>query len=190
TTKILALALIEFPECVDADRYQGQYFANTVTNQLIQLLSARFNMPIFVIRQGIFAIGLTETITPADLVTAIREQLDQQFTGKSRFSPFHLGLINVPLLAKPEIRIHPQLVFETAQMALAGARGLPTETDNYVTLKVLDFVSPSLFANPLFLHIEKAIERGLIRVETNGDKNAIQWPCWEHNHHKELVEHI
>ncbi|MGL4613952.1 MAG: tetratricopeptide repeat protein [Shewanella sp.] len=190
STKICTLALLEFPEFVDTERYQGQYFANTITNQLIQVLSTGLNMPIFVIRQGIFAIGLTEAMTPAELVAAIREQLDQQFAGKPGFSPFHLGLINIPLLAKPEIHIHPQLVFETAQMALAGARSLPTETDNYVTLKVLDFVSPSLFANPLFLHIEKAIERGLIRVETNGDKNAIHWPCWEHNRHKYLLENI
>ncbi|MGL5392447.1 MAG: tetratricopeptide repeat protein, partial [Shewanella sp.] len=187
---IVGLGLVEFPEFVDCDRYQGQYFANRMTHHLIQVLGAGLKMPIFVIRQGILAIGLTEALTPAQLVERMREQLDHAFTGTSSLGPFHIGLINLPLLVKPEINTNPKLIFETAQMALAGARSLPRGTDTYVTLKALDFVSPSLFADPLFLHLEKAIERGLIRVDTNGDKNAIRWPCWENNQNKQLFENI
>ena len=84
----------------------------------------------------------------------------------------------------------PQLQFETVQMALACARSITTQGDHYVCLRALDFVPPTLFANPLFLHLEKGIERGLIRVETNANKDDIHWPCWENNQYRQLLENI
>ena len=75
-------------------------------------------------------------------------------------------------------------------MALACARSLEGSDDYYVALRALDFVPLSLFANPLFLHLEKGIERGLIRLDTNGNKEDVRWPCWENNQDRQLLENI
>ncbi|ESE42953.1 tetratricopeptide repeat protein [Shewanella decolorationis] len=181
-----ALALIEFGEHVSTDLNHGQYFANAITQQLTQHIGDCLLMPVYVIRQGLFAVRFTEVIEPPQMLQTLRRYLD----GKDINFNFNIGFINLPLLAKAEIKIDPKLLFETVQMALAGARSLPCDASHYVSLRALDFVPPTLFANPLFLHLEKGIERGLIRVETNVAKEDIVWPCWENNQVRHLLENI
>lgn len=186
STQTTALALIEFRDHISTDLNHGQYFANTMTRQLTNHISHSLFMPVYVIRQGLFAVRFTEAVEPQQVLTQLQQQFDKQ-----AFTPsFNLGFINLPLLAKAEINIAPKLLFETVQMALAGARSLPNDTCYYVSLRALDFVPPTLFADPLFLHLEKGIERGLIRVETNAIKEDIVWPCWENNQNRHLLENI
>lgn len=185
-TPTTALALIEFGEQVCTDLNHGQYFANAITQQLTHHIGNSLLMPVYVIRQGLFAVRFTEAVEPQQVLHTLRRYLD----GKGLSHSFNLGLINLPLLAKAEIKIAPKLLFETVQMALAGARSLPNDTSHYVCLRALDFVPPTLFANPLFLHLEKGIERGLIRVDTDAPKEQIAWPCWENNQDRHLLENI
>ncbi|PIW59103.1 tetratricopeptide repeat protein [Shewanella sp. CG12_big_fil_rev_8_21_14_0_65_47_15] len=182
----MALGLIEFQDYLTSDIKHGQYFANAVMTQLADLISETFSMPVYVIRQGVLAVRFTESIEPQQVITRMRQQLD----GRQLTQTFNLGFIHLPLLTKSEMKMDPKLQFETAQMALACARSLPTNRDHFVTLRALDFVPSSLFANPLFLHLEKGIERGLIRVETNGNKEETHWPCWENNQDRHLLENI
>lgn len=181
-----ALGLIEFPEHVTTDLHYGQYFANTINTKLAALISDALSLPVYVIRQGVFAVRFNHGIEPEQIISQIRQYLDRQALTQT----FKLGFINLPLLVKSEMKMAPQLQFETAQMALACARSIPTQGDHYVSLRALDFVPPTLFANPLFLHLEKGIERGLIRVETNANKDDIHWPCWENNRYRQLLENI
>lgn len=181
-----ALGLIEFPEHVTTDLHYGQYFANTINTKLAALISDALSLPVYVIRQGVFAVRFNHGIEPEQIISQIRQYLDRQALTQT----FKLGFINLPLLVKSEMKMAPQLQFETAQMALACARSIPTQGDHYVSLRALDFVPPTLFANPLFLHLEKGIERGLIRVETNANKDDIHWPCWENNQYRQLLENI
>lgn len=185
-TRTTALALIEFRDHLTTDLNHGQYFANAMTRQLASHISNSLFMPVYVIRQGLFAVRFTEAVEPQQALTQLQQQLD-----KNAFTAiFNLGFINLPLLTKTEINIAPKLLFETVQMALAGARSLPNDTCHYVSLRALDFVPPTLFADPLFLHLEKGIERGLIRVETNAMKEDIVWPCWENNQNRHLLGNI
>lgn len=181
-----ALGLIEFPEHVTTDLHYGQYFANTINTKLAALISDALSLPVYVIRQGVFAVRFNHGIEPEQIISQIRQYLDRQALTQT----FKFGFINLPLLVKSEMKMAPQLQFETAQMALACARSIPTQGDHYVSLRALDFVPPTLFANPLFLHLEKGIERGLIRVETNANKDDIHWPCWENNQYRQLLENI
>jgi hypothetical protein len=134
----------------------------------------------------VFAIRFTQATEPHQVIKHIRGQLDQHQMAHH----FSLGFAHLPLLAKSEIGMAAQLQFETVQMALACARSLGEDDDYYVALRTLDFVPLSLFANPLFLHLEKGIERGLIRLETNANKDDIHWPCWENNQDRRLLENI
>lgn len=181
-----ALALIEFREHVSTDLNHGQYFANAITRQLTGHITNGLSMPVYVIRQGLFAVRFTEAEEPQRVLQTLRAQLDTKGMGYH----FNLGWISLPLLTKSEIKIAPKLLFETLQMALAGARSLPNDTSHYVSLRALDFVPPTLFADPLFLHLEKGIERGLIRVDTSATKDDIIWPCWENNQDRHLLENI
>lgn len=182
----IALGLIEFQNYLASDINHGQYFANAVMTQLADLIAETFSTPVYVIRQGVLAVRFTESIEPQQVITRMRQQLD----GRQLTQTFNLGFIHLPLLAKSEMKMDPKLQFETVQMALACARSLPTNRDHFVSLRALDFVPSSLFANPLFLHLEKGIERGLIRVETNGNKEETHWPCWENNQDRHLLENI
>lgn len=181
-----ALALIEFGEHIATDLTYGQYFANAISLELATKLKATLAMPIYVIRQGVFAVRFTEAVTPPQVMM----QLQQQLNNQANTTTFNLGFINLPLVAKEEINIAPQLLFETVQMALAGARSLPSNTSHYVSLRALDFVPPTLFADPLFLQLTKGIERGLIRVETDAIKEDIVWPNWENNPNRHLLANI
>lgn len=181
-----ALGLVEFQDYRDSDISHGQYFANAIMTQFAELISETFAMPVYVIRQGVLAVRFTENITPQHVITRMRQQLDERQLTQT----FNLGFIHLPLIAKSEMKMDPKLQFETVQMALAGARSLPANKDHFVTLRALDFAPSNLFANPLFLHLEKGIERGLIRVETNANKEEIHWPCWEKNQDRLLLKNI
>ena len=181
-----ALGLIVFPTLLTTDLDYGQYFSNTVTVQFTKLLAEALDTPVYVIRQGVFAIRFKQAIEPMQVIEQIRHTLDQQQIKQ----PLRLGFAHLPFLAKSEIKMAAKLKFEAVQMALACACSLEGDNDYYVAFRALDFVPLSLFANPLFLHLEKGIERGLIRLETNGTKEDIRWPCWENNQNRQLLENI
>ncbi len=173
----LALGLIEFNAHLQTDLEHGQYFANALNRQLTSWVEKALEAPVYMIRQGLLAVCFNETIEPQTVLDTLTVQLaNKDFDGH-----FNLGWANLPLLTKLDVKMDPKLQFETAQMALAGARSLPNNTNHFVSLRALDFVPLSLFANPLFLHLEKGIERGLIRALSNGDKDKIRWPSWDNN---------
>ncbi|MCS6121591.1 tetratricopeptide repeat protein [Shewanella baltica] len=181
-----ALGIIAFPAQLTTDLDYGQYFSDAVTAQLATHLTDALAAPVYVIRQGVFAVRFTQAVEPTQVLSQIRQKLDQQHI----VHHFRLGFANLPLLAKSEIKMAAKLKFETVQMALACARSLEGNNDYFVALRALDFVPLSLFANPLFLHLEKGIERGLIRLDTNGNKEDVRWPCWENNQDRQLLENI
>ena len=181
-----ALGIIAFPAQLTTDLDYGQYFSDAVTAQLATHLTDTLAAPVYVIRQGVFAVRFTQAVEPTHVLSQIRQKLDQQHI----VHHFRLGFANLPLLAKSEIKMAAKLKFETVQMALACARSLEGNNDYFVALRALDFVPLSLFANPLFLHLEKGIERGLIRLDTNGNKEDVRWPCWENNQDRQLLENI
>ncbi|GIU09748.1 tetratricopeptide repeat protein [Shewanella morhuae] len=181
-----ALGLIAFPTLLSTDLDYGQYFSNTMATQIATQLTEALATPVYVIRQGVLAVRFKQAIEPMQVINQIRHTLDQQQIKHH----FRLGFAHLPFLAKSETKMAAKLKFEAVQMALACARSLEGNNDYYVTFRALDFVPLSLFANPLFLHLEKGIERGLIRLETNGDKEDIRWPCWENNQDRQLLENI
>ncbi|NMH64636.1 tetratricopeptide repeat protein [Shewanella salipaludis] len=169
------IALLCLPAAIDADLTLGQ--DASIQQQLLRVrgLSQALNAQTYILRPGLLAIYLSRDLDSDSLCHKIRASLDQHEAG----SHFSLGLIRLPLLANPDIKLSAALQFETLQLALAGAMSLGQEQDNWVSLNPLDFVPSTLFAAPLYLHLTKAIERGLIRVETNGHKEQILWPEWK-----------
>ena len=91
--------------------------------------------------------------------------------------PLHaiMGHVNLPLLANPDLRLTAQLQYETVQYALAAAKSL-NEDQTYVSIRSLNFAPAAIFFKPLYLNLTHALQRGIIRAETNRQAADIKWP--------------
>lgn len=101
-----------------------------------------------------------------------------------------MGLLNLPLLADPALKLSAQQHFATLQMMLSAAITLGNQKDYYVTLKPRKFAYSAIFEPPLYLNIEKSIIRGIIKIETNGLKNDIIWPRWKSHQNVDLTTEL
>ena len=144
------------------DLHQAQYTA----------ISQALNTETFYIRPGVFALFIPDNTDATCFMHTFRDCLNNHQWQTS----LHVGLLNLPLHADPAIKVELETHFGTAQMMLAGAMSLGPQQDTYVTMTTLDFAPASIFTPPLYPQLKRNIERGLIKIETNGDKNGIIWP--------------
>jgi hypothetical protein len=61
------------------------------------------------------------------------------------------------------------------QYALAAAMEI-TEQPAYVSLRPLNFAPAAVFMRPLYLNLTQALNRGIIRAESNRNTQEINWP--------------
>ncbi|GGZ45964.1 hypothetical protein C8J23_13242 [Shewanella chilikensis] len=169
TTK--GLALLSLEDELNSDLTLGNSLAAPRLAQLAEDIAAITGAKVFLLRPGLFALTLTEETRPAQLY---RQLSDWQFQGLA--PKLALGYIPLPLLANPDVKLSPETLVETAQLALAGAISLQNNQGSYVGFSTLDFTPAAIFSAPLYLQLQKSIIRGLIRVETNGEKDKIHWP--------------
>lgn len=169
-----ALALLRLPSLCEADIHYGQH---RMTQSSLSCLSSLEQLPgvqAYPLRPGLIALTLDAAIDAPDaLLFNIRNQMPD-IEGQLQF-----GFINLPLLPNPELSISHDVHLEVLQMAVAGIISLDANEDLYLGFKALDFTPSAVFSQPLYLHLEKSIGRGLVRLETNGDKENIRWPLWK-----------
>ncbi|QSX41803.1 tetratricopeptide repeat protein [Shewanella cyperi] len=140
-----------------------------LSQQQQRSLEQALDCRVFLVRPGTFLLCCHQDVEqPQQLIDTLEGQLG--------LKELRLGLIRLPLMANKEIRLTPQVLFETLQMALAGSLSLDSKQSIFVSLRALDFAPAAIFSPPLYLHVEKALSRGLVRIETNGDREAICWP--------------
>jgi len=175
TDKPTAIALISLTSHMNNDIYQGLEENSRVSKIQMDTISGCFSGKAFLVRPGLFAISVKEPIQAGLLLEKCSKAIDKVNGGTS----IHMGYLPMPLLTDPQIKLTPQTHFGAAQMTLAAALSLGTDKDYFVTLKALNFAPSAIFSTPLYLHLEKGIVRGLLKVETNGDKKQILWPKWE-----------
>ncbi|WP_299002746.1 hypothetical protein [uncultured Shewanella sp.] len=134
-------------------------------------LSRALKADVFHIRSGLFACYIPRNTDATSLILALRACLDDNHWQ----TRFHIGLLNLPLHADPAIKVDLETHFTAAQMMLSGAMSLQEPQDIYVTMTTLDFAPASIFSPPLYQHLTRSIDRGLVKIESNGDKNNISW---------------
>ena len=171
-TKPKAIALLSIESQHNSDLQLGVTDSKKRHNSQLNALALKLDAKTFYIRPGLFALSFTRLIDGQWL----EDECRALFHTDSEEPSLRIGLLNLPLMANVDIKIDAVTHFEVLQMALYGARSLPDAACAYVSFKTLDFAPVSIFNQPLFLHLSKAIERGLVRVDTSGNKDAIQWP--------------
>lgn len=169
------LALISLTDQLNFDLAQG-YECNTKMNkQQLSALSNDLGCIIYFIRPGIFLLNFDIQVAPDTLLNNVRNSLQDNYGDTS----LHMGLVSLPLLTNPALKLSAEQHFGALQMMLSAAVTLGSDKDYYVTLKPLKFASSGIFVPPLYLNIEKSIIRGIIKIETNGHKSDIVWPRWK-----------
>ncbi|MFQ6371223.1 tetratricopeptide repeat protein [Shewanella sp. YIC-542] len=138
-----------------------------IYNQLRHQTDAR----LFSLGAGLYALVFDKVIT----LPTLQQQLAKLTCQKQR-QLTSMSFIAMPLLGDTEVHLPAETLYETLQFALAGCMSLDGDENHYVALSTLDFTSSSIFSEPLYPSLGKAIERGLIRVDCDVPKNAIRWP--------------
>ncbi|AQS37382.1 hypothetical protein Sps_02224 [Shewanella psychrophila] len=179
-----SIALISLTDQLNADLNQGFQCNNNMNKIQLEALAHSFSGNVYLIRPGLFILSLREPVTANELLQRCRNAIDKDYGDTS----IHIGMLPLPLLMDPEIKLSADVHFGAAQMTLAAALSLGQETDYYVSIKALNFAPSAIFATPLYLHLEKGIMRGLLKVDTNGNKKDILWPRWKSHEHLDITE--
>lgn len=179
-----AIALVSLTGQLNADLSQGFQCNNKMNNIQLQALAHSLSGKVYLIRPGLFLLSLRETISGGELLKKCRIAIDKDYGDTA----IHIGILPLPLLIDPDIRLSGEVHFGAVQMTLAAALSLGQEADHYVSIKALNFAPAAIFATPLYLHLEKGIMRGLLNVDTSGDKKKIIWPSWKSHEHLDLTE--
>lgn len=200
------IALLSVNQLTDIDIQFGLTETKIITEDLINHFESQLNSKVYLIKPGEFAFCFTESFTPEDTLTQISEVLSQQalsinanvpnYSSLSHLSPEPLakekssadnssankvnlecviGHINLPLLANPDLRLTNELLFETVQYALAAAKSINVG-HTYVSIRTLNFAPAAIFFKPLYLNLTHALQRGIIRAESNRSISDIKWP--------------
>ncbi|MCG9754091.1 tetratricopeptide repeat protein [Shewanella insulae] len=174
---IAQLALLSLDEGHKLDQTLGAEIYLETKARLMDTLSRALEGEAYLIRPGLILLCLKKLTPQQILLEQIRSLLDEQ--SQTRGAHFKLGCIRVPLLGNPDIKVAPDTYFNVLQMLVAGAMSLGTQKDCYVSITPLNFAPAAILSNPLYLHLEKGISRGLVKVECNENKALIHWPKWQ-----------
>ena len=169
------LALVSLSAQLDSDLTQGFECNADMNRQQLLAIKNALDCKAYIIRPGVFLISLDSIIEANQLLAQLRDIIDSNHGQTS----IHMGILHRPLLADLAIKLSAEQHFLSLQMMLSAARTLGLSQDYFVTMKTLNFASAGIFNKPLYLNIEKSIVRGIVKIETNGDKDNIVWPRWK-----------
>ncbi|ABV88290.1 tetratricopeptide repeat protein [Shewanella pealeana] len=178
------LVLVSLSEQLDFDLVQGFQCNSDMNTQQVLAIKNALNCQAYIIRPGVFLISFDSLIDPNDLLTMLTDVIGEHHGETS----LHMGILHLPLLGDSAIKLSAAQHFGSLQMLLSAARTLGSEQDYFVTMKALKFASAGIFNKPLYLNIEKSIVRGIMKVETNGNKEDIIWPRWKSHQNIDIDE--
>ncbi|MCF1429822.1 MAG: tetratricopeptide repeat protein [Shewanella sp.] len=164
TLVLLGLTDNQYPELA-----KGQHRARIEYKHQLACIDQLPDMRSFALRPGLMAVMVEGQSEGQQLVNRLSETL--------LLPSLTAGIIPLPLLQSEELIIDAEIQLETVQMALYAAQSLPDNgTPRFVGLHPLDFAPSVIFTHPLYLKLDKSIQRGLIRVSCSGNKTDIRWP--------------
>ncbi|MCH1920462.1 tetratricopeptide repeat protein [Shewanella sp. A3A] len=171
TTDAKGVMLLEFPELAGMMLSRGYHGAKQIQQALQHKLTLLLDSKVYSITPALFAVQKTREQDVEDL-----HQLLSTVNIDSSPLKLNLAMINLPLLADKEVILPTEVLFETLQWLLAGARTVDAAKGCYLVLRVLEFTPSTVFSQPLYLQLGQSIRRGFIRIESNVDKELINWP--------------
>ncbi|QYK00432.1 tetratricopeptide repeat protein [Shewanella psychrotolerans] len=177
--KTAMIAMLSLTDKHNMDIELGLEPNQRATQQLMTGLNQSLCNHSYLIRPGVVAITLSQTNDYLKVLEELRTIVDDQPLLKE--TRLHLGILRLPLMNNPDIKFEPTVYFNVLQMLTAGAISLGDEQDYFVSITPLNFAPAAIFSTPLYLHLEKGITRGLVKVESNGNKSLIRWPKWPYN---------
>ncbi|WP_119968971.1 tetratricopeptide repeat protein [Shewanella japonica] len=180
------VALVNIKALTDLDIDFGLSESKLITESLIQQFEKDLPACVYVIKPGEFAFCFKETFTANETLKKIEASLASQDLAINTNIPNYsvvkhdpleciMGHINLPLLANPDLRLTNDLQFETVQYALAAAKTID-KGSTYVSIRTLNFAPAAIFFKPLYLNLTHALQRGIIRAESNRPIAEIKWP--------------
>ncbi|GIU53424.1 hypothetical protein [Shewanella sp. KT0246] len=180
------IALVNVKLLADLDNEFGLTESKIITENLINQFESQLSCKVYLIKPGEFAFCFTDSLAPEQTLIQISEVLSHQAltinSNVPNYSELHnleldciMGHINLPLLANPDLRLTTELQFETVQYALAAAKSIDIG-HTYVSIRTLNFAPAAIFFKPLYLNLTHALQRGIIRAETNRTISDIKWP--------------
>ena len=183
-TEPKTLALVNINELNNIDIQLGLTESTALMQQFNIQFSKHLDTQVFTIRSGLIGCYFNQQYDADVILNAVIESLKQlkttqftipNFAQKSAEHYASIGHISLPLLANPDVSISAELQFETLQYALAAAMDI-AEQPAYVSLRPLNFAPAAIFMRPLYLNLTQALNRGIIRAESNRHAQSINWP--------------
>ncbi len=165
------LLMLNLSALTNSDIAFGQKKSNQLNQAFIEAIEEKFATKCYLLQSGTYGLAINTNQNMHELAAEIRQLIPSSVSQ----SNLALGGIRMPIFSDNKIKVPADMQLETLQFALNGAMSTNQIPDSYVLLRTLDFAPASIFSRPLYLHMEKAIQRGLIRVDANTDKNEIIW---------------
>ena len=179
------LVLARIDSLANCELLLGQSQANSMLHAHVDYFESQMATQVFVIHSGLLGFYFETNVNIADVAEKLKNcltelHLNQRiylgFNSTSNFdNTVNLGHVNLPLHPNPDVQISPELEFETAQFALAAALSMEKK-DSYLSLRALNFAPAAIFFKPLYLNLAQAMQRGMIRADSNYSINEIDWP--------------
>ncbi len=183
-TESKTLALVNINKLNNIDIQLGLTESVVLMQHFNSQFCKHLDTEVFIIRSGLIACYFDKQYDAENILHAVIECLKQlqetqftipNFASLSAVQHASIGHINLPLLGNPDASISAELQFETLQFALAAAMEI-TEQPAYVSLRPLNFAPAAVFMRPLYLNLTQALNRGIIRAESNRNTQDINWP--------------
>tara|TARA_R110000851_G_scaffold44082_1_gene108531 strand:+ start:12161 stop:14317 length:2157 start_codon:yes stop_codon:yes gene_type:complete len=179
-----ALALVNIYELNNIDTQLGHTESVVLMQHFNSQFSKHLDTEVFIIRPGLIGCYFDKQYDVKIILNAVIKSLKQlqttqftipNFARKSTEQYASIGHISLPLLDNPDVNISAELQFEALQYALAAAMEI-TEQPAYISLRPLNFAPAAIFMRPLYLNLTQALNRGIIRAESNRNTQEINWP--------------
>ncbi len=176
TQRSTQLAMVSLTNKHNSDMELGLEVSHKLNQQLLEALSQSLTKEVFFIRPGVILLAIETTDKHEAILQKLRTVIDQNPWFKD--ASLQLGIIDLPLMDNPNIKLSASTYFNVLQMLTAAAATLGKESDHFVSITPLNFAPTTIFSAPLYPQLEQAIKRGLVKVSSNGNKEQIIWSHW------------
>ncbi|MCG9696069.1 tetratricopeptide repeat protein [Shewanella sp. Isolate11] len=179
------LALLSLHNKHNSDVELGQETNQRMNQTLLDNLSESLTSQVYFIRPGVWLLAIEVADEHQHVLQQLRTIIDSQTLLKQ--ASLQVGIIDLPLIDNSEIKLSPEIYFNVLQMTMAAAMSLGSDKDHFVTISPFNFAPASIFSAPLYLNLGNAIQRGLVKVNSNENKELINWPKWIGNQSENTV---
>ncbi|WP_284205036.1 GGDEF domain-containing protein [Psychromonas marina] len=178
----LYYALVNIPFLEHLNELSGATAGKKLEKKLGQHLSAAFaqNSDIFQVRDNqILFITEQQNYQQAQFFAQKIELCFLQFTEQHNLpNTITTGIVAFPFLNNVSRAINPTRMLNLTSLALFGANQLRDtyQGSNWVELYAIDNLQPAFFDGDLWILGQKAIQKGIVKINSNYQSHHFHWP--------------